>query len=74
VLYTDGLIEAMGRDGRERFGTDRLAALIEENGAGPPLALRDTILAALDAFAAIIDDDVTLLVARYGDGLSPGLG
>ena len=74
VLYTDGLIEAMGRDGRERFGTDRLAALIEDNGTAPPLTVRDTILAALDAFAAIIDDDVTLLVARYGDGLSPGLG
>ena len=36
VLYTDGLIEAMGRDGRERFGTDRLAALVEEHGASPP--------------------------------------
>jgi sigma-B regulation protein RsbU (phosphoserine phosphatase) len=65
VLYTDGLIEAMGRDGRERFGTDRLAALVEAHGASPPVAVRDALLAALDAFAEKLDDDVTLLVARY---------
>jgi phosphoserine phosphatase RsbU/P len=65
VLYTDGLIEAMGRDGRERFGTDRLAELCEKHGASPPAAVRDAILAALDAFAEKLDDDVTLLVARY---------
>jgi sigma-B regulation protein RsbU (phosphoserine phosphatase) len=67
VLYTDGLIEAMGRDGRERFGTDRLAALVEEHGASPPAAVRDALLAALDVFAERLDDDVTLLVARYLD-------
>ena len=65
VLYTDGLIEAMGRDGRERFGTDRLVALIEAHGASAPVAVRDALLAALDAFAEKLDDDVTLLVARY---------
>src|SRR5450631_499365 len=68
VLYTDGLIEAMGRDGRERFGTDRLAALVETNRASPPVAVRDALLAALDAFAEKLDDDVTLLVARYLGG------
>ena len=74
VLYTDGIIEAMGRDGHDRFGTDRLAALVEEHGGAPPATVRDTILAALDAFAPVLDDDVTLLVARYGDGLAPALG
>ena len=68
MLYTDGLIEAMGRDGRERFGTDRLAALVEAHGASPPVAVRDALLAALDAFAEKLDDDVTLLVARYLGG------
>jgi sigma-B regulation protein RsbU (phosphoserine phosphatase) len=68
VLYTDGLIEAMGRDGRERFGTDRLAALVETHGASAPVAVRDALLAALDAFAEKLDDDVTLLVARYLGG------
>jgi sigma-B regulation protein RsbU (phosphoserine phosphatase) len=65
VLYTDGLIEATGGDGRERFGSNRLIALIEGHGAANPAALRDAILAALDAFAPRLDDDVTLLVARY---------
>jgi serine phosphatase RsbU (regulator of sigma subunit) len=65
VLYTDGLIEATGRDGRERFGGDRLVTLIEDHSAADPAALRDAILAALDAFAPRLDDDVTLLVARY---------
>jgi phosphoserine phosphatase RsbU/P len=68
VLYTDGLIEAMGRDGRERFGTDRLAALVETHGASAPVAVRDALLAALDVFAEKLDDDVTLLVARYLGG------
>jgi len=68
VLYTDGLIEAMGRDGRERFGTDRLAALVEAHGASTPIAVRDALLAAMDAFAEKLDDDVTLLVARYLGG------
>ncbi len=68
VLYTDGLIEAMGRDGHERFGTDRLAALIEAHGASAPVAVRDALMAALDAFAEKLDDDVTLLVARYLGG------
>ncbi|HVY37259.1 MAG TPA: SpoIIE family protein phosphatase [Polyangia bacterium] len=69
VLYTDGLVEAVGHDGRSRFGSDRLITIIERAGAGPA-ALRDAILAQLDAFAPRLDDDVTLLVARYF--LAPG--
>ena len=66
VLYTDGLTEATAADGSgARFGIDRLIALIEEHGAGAPAAVRDAILAAVAAFAARRDDDVTLLVARY---------
>jgi phosphoserine phosphatase RsbU/P len=65
VLYTDGLIEAMGRDGRERFGTDRLAELVEKHGMSPPVEVRDAILGAVDAFAEKLDDDVTLVLARY---------
>jgi phosphoserine phosphatase RsbU/P len=69
VLYTDGLVEALGHDGRSRFGSDRLIASIERGGASPA-AVRDAILAQLDAFAPRLDDDVTLLVARYF--LAPG--
>ncbi|HEY7376860.1 MAG TPA: PP2C family protein-serine/threonine phosphatase, partial [Polyangia bacterium] len=64
VLYTDGLIEAAG-EGGARFGADRLVALVEEHGAAPPAAVRDTILAAVAAFSSRRDDDVTILVARY---------
>ena len=66
VLYTDGLTEAASdADGGARFGIDRLIALVDEHGASPPAAVRDAILAAVSAFSARRDDDVTLLVARY---------
>jgi sigma-B regulation protein RsbU (phosphoserine phosphatase) len=66
VLYTDGLTEAVAADGSgARFGVDRLIALVEEHGAATPAAARDAILAAVAAFSARRDDDVTLLVARY---------
>jgi sigma-B regulation protein RsbU (phosphoserine phosphatase) len=64
VLYTDGLIEAAAAAG-DRFGADRLIALVEERGASPPAAVRDAILAAVAAFSARRDDDVTVLAARY---------
>ncbi|HXU05305.1 MAG TPA: SpoIIE family protein phosphatase, partial [Polyangia bacterium] len=65
VLYTDGLIEAPAAEGGERFGIERLIALVDEHGAKPPAVVRDAILAGAAAFAARRDDDVTLLVARY---------
>jgi len=65
VLYTDGLVEAVGHDGRSRFGSDRLIETIERAAGASPAAMRDAILAQLDAFAPRLDDDVTLLVARY---------
>ena len=48
-----------------RFGSDRLVALIEAEGAKPPMAVRDVLLAAVAAFAPAREDDVTVLVARY---------
>ncbi len=78
VLYTDGLVEAVGHDGRSRFGSDRLVAAIERAAGASPAAVRDAILAQLDAFAPRLDDDVTLLVARYflepGAAGAPSLG
>ena len=65
MLYTDGLTEAAADAGGARFGIDRLIALVEEHGASPPAAVRDAILAAVAAFSARRDDDVTLLIARY---------
>jgi sigma-B regulation protein RsbU (phosphoserine phosphatase) len=67
VLYTDGVTEAMNPEGEE-FGEARLAAAIEEGrglGAG---ALRDSVVAAVDRFAAgaMQHDDITLVVVRAG--------
>jgi len=70
VLYTDGIIEAVAREGRERFGTERLIALIEEHKAATPVAIRDRLMDAVTDFAIALDDDVTLLCARYFGGLS----
>ncbi|HXJ22960.1 MAG TPA: substrate-binding domain-containing protein [Polyangia bacterium] len=75
VLYTDGLIEAVGHDGRSRFGSERLIAAVETRAAAPDAsaaAVRDAVLSELDAFAPRLDDDVTLLVGRYF-GLVPGV-
>jgi serine phosphatase RsbU (regulator of sigma subunit) len=67
VLYTDGVTEAKapGEASAERFGVERLVALIEAQGDAAPAAVRDAILAALAAFAPQRDDDVTVLCARY---------
>lgn len=70
VLYTDGIIEAVARDGRERFGTDRMVALLEAHQSDAPIAIRDRLMSAVTDFAAALDDDVTLLCARYFGGLS----
>jgi sigma-B regulation protein RsbU (phosphoserine phosphatase) len=72
VLFTDGVTEAKttetSRDAKaspERFGIERLVALIEAQGDAAPAAVRDAVLAALAAFAPQRDDDVTVLCARY---------
>jgi phosphoserine phosphatase RsbU/P len=70
VLYTDGIIEAVARDGRERFGTERMIALLEAHKGDAPIAIRDRLMGAVTDFAAALDDDVTLLCARYFGGLS----
>ncbi len=62
VLYTDGIIDAHGGDGR--FGEDRLRAALD--GAGTPAAAVDQVRAALDAFAdpERRDDMAVLAIAR----------
>ena len=62
-LYTDGVTETVGRD--ERFGCDRLHALLAQNHARTPNAVLADLDAALDAFrSAGRRDDVAALVLK----------
>ncbi len=64
VLYTDGITEARGANG-EQFGLDRLCAAVERAAAQPMNALRDSIYDEVRRFTSRLDDDQTLIVARY---------
>jgi sigma-B regulation protein RsbU (phosphoserine phosphatase) len=64
VLYTDGVIEA-ANGARERFGTDRLAAEIERRRDAAACEIRDAVVSAVRTFSPALEDDVTVLVARY---------
>ena len=65
VLYTDGITEAMNRDG-ECFGDARLASLIGEHVDLSSDELRERILREIDAFtdSAPQQDDMTMVVLR----------
>ncbi len=63
VFLTDGFVEAVdARD--EAFGFERLEALLAAHAAGGAAALRDAILAAVNAHTGdrAADDDRTLLI------------
>jgi phosphoserine phosphatase RsbU/P len=68
LLYSDGITEAMSREG-EQFGPDRLAAAFCQVHAAPPPQVAEHLLATLAEWCSTPNDDVTLLVARY-DGPS----
>ena len=65
LFYTDGLTEAMDRDGN-CFGDTRLAAVVMEHADAPFGELRDTILREIAAFAGPTaqQDDMTMLLLR----------
>lgn len=65
LFYTDGLTEAMDRDGN-CFGDTRLAAVVREHADAPFGELRDTILREIAAFAGPTaqQDDMTMLLLR----------
>jgi serine phosphatase RsbU (regulator of sigma subunit) len=64
VLFTDGVIEASNSAG-ERYGIDRLCAELEAAGVGSVSQIRDRLLASVQSFLAVQDDDIALLVARH---------
>lgn len=64
LLHTDGVTEAVGA-GRERFGTERLAAALETLAEASAADICRGILAQVAAWGPVQDDDRTLIVARY---------
>lgn len=67
VLYTDGVTEPRNEH-HEQFGRERLAELLAAAAREPAAVIRDRIVAAVRAWSAVLDDDLTLLVARYVGG------
>jgi DNA-binding LacI/PurR family transcriptional regulator/serine phosphatase RsbU (regulator of sigma subunit) len=68
VLYTDGVTEA--RDARGvQFGPDRLSAIVESVADQPVQDIRDHLTAGVRSWAAVQDDDMSLVVVRL---LGPG--
>ena len=65
ALFSDGVSEAPRDDG-EQFGSERLAALLRNEGARPLDALLDTVLEELERWSGDVPphDDVTLVLAR----------
>lgn len=61
VLYTDGIIEAWGKDGK-MFGEDRLIKIVESSGDKSASEIHTAILNALNDYEK--SDDVTLLVMK----------
>jgi sigma-B regulation protein RsbU (phosphoserine phosphatase) len=62
LMFTDGITEASGSDGRE-FGEENLAALAKANSASPARELNGRVLAQVSDFCnGQFQDDATLLV------------
>lgn len=69
LLYTDGVIEARTRDGKE-FGLERLIDLLEREAASGRSAeelLRRLVHAVLDHQGGDLRDDATLLLVQWTD-------
>lgn len=64
VLYTDGLIQGMNKEG-EQFGIERLCQAVEERRAAPVDDICAHVLATARGFFGEQDDDVTLMLMRY---------
>jgi sigma-B regulation protein RsbU (phosphoserine phosphatase) len=65
VAYTDGVTEALDRDGEE-FGEERLIETIEAVAGRPAGEIRDAVIERVGAWAAgaAQHDDLTLVIAR----------
>lgn len=66
LLYTDGLIEARNKAGA-MFGEASLGEALAESGRLSPSEAADAIVARVQRWAHLQDDDLTLLVCDYGE-------
>ncbi len=70
LLYTDGVLEAASASG-EFFGQEALHALMRETARSAPSDAADRIISAVQKWANIQEDDLTVLVCDYlGNGRS----
>jgi phosphoserine phosphatase RsbU/P len=69
VLYTDGILEAKAASG-ECYGSERLERIIESSGHLPTARICELVIQDVSGFMAVQDDDMTLVIARHGAGLS----
>lgn len=63
ALYTDGVVESMGKDGR-MLGTEGFCAMLEANRDKSPQAIAETIAGEIMQNPGPLRDDLTLLVLR----------
>lgn len=64
VLFTDGVTEALNTRS-EQFGLERLSHFLKLNRLLTAEGIRDVIVGAVREWCTTLDDDVTVLVARY---------
>lgn len=64
LLYTDGLIEAANAQG-DSFGRDALASLLRETGGLAASAAVDRIISAVQGWAVLQEDDLTVVMCDY---------
>ncbi len=67
VLYTDGIIEARPRGGRDEYGVDRLVEVVRRYRLKPAQEIMDAVFADVKRFSdgGAPSDDRTVVVVRY---------
>lgn len=66
LLYTDGLVEAVDKQGNQ-FGVERLVEVMTKTYGYPPALVMSELAGALDSFTgnAVAEDDVTAVCVRF---------
>ena len=66
LFYTDGVTEALGPQGNEEFGPERLAEVVRQNGDLPADGIANKVRQILNEFTrgTLLADDVTLVVSK----------